>query len=52
MEPDPAVVIDYLIGEIADARSRRRIIDAWRAGDITEEKTAHLLRECGFEGEQ
>ena len=31
-------------------QSKRRIIEAWRAGRISRDKAAMLIRECGLEG--
>ncbi len=44
-----AAHVDRLIGLLADTRAGERIISAWRAGLITDEKAALLLQECGFD---
>lgn len=44
-----ALIVDFLIGELADAQSKRRIITAFERGRLTQDEAAALIADCGLE---
>lgn len=44
-----AAAASFLIGELSDILSYRRIMNAWQMGEIDDVKAVELLHACGLE---
>lgn len=43
------ILVDTLIGELADMQAKRRIILAFERGRLTQDEAAALIVDCGLE---
>lgn len=43
------ILVDTMIGELADMQAKRRIILAFERGRLTQDEAAALIIDCGLE---